>query len=331
MTKHSMVCAGIDTSKCKLDIRLNRGSDRVRIDNAQSDFARLSAWLREHQAKRVGIEASGGYEKAVVAWLRHDGFVVVVWQPAEVRAFAQFRRQRAKNDDIDAHLIALCTAAKEKLHAPPDPRLVSLAEHQTLIDQIDTEITRFKNYLNSPCDDPRGRDFWEAELKRFENLKKDQLKQLVAAIRKHHDLAERLDLIASIDGIGLPTAVAILVRMPEIGRMTRQQAAALVGVAPYDNDSGEHKGDRHIWGGRWRLRRALYKAALAASMHWNPQLIVLYKRLIAAGKYHQAALVACARKMIVFANAVVARGTPWTPQPWRPADPGIAPASLGGV
>ena len=133
----------------------------------------------------------------------------------------------------------------------------------------------------------------------------------MAAIREHRDLAERLDLISSVDGIGPPTAVAILVRLPEIGRITREQAAALAGVAPYDDDSGEHAGTRHIEGGRKRLRRALFTAALPASFRWNPQLIALYRRLKAAGKEHKRALIACARKLLIFVNAVVARGIPW--------------------
>ncbi len=128
---------------------------------------------------------------------------------------------------------------------------------------------------------------------------------------RRRNLTKKLDLINSIHGIGLPTAVAILVRMPEIGQITREQAAALAGLAPYDDDSGEQIGTRHIEGGRQRLRRALYAAALAASFRWNKQLITLYQRLIAAGKGHKRALVACARKMLVFANTVVARGTPW--------------------
>jgi transposase len=99
--------------------------------------------------------------------------------------------------------------------------------------------------------------------------------------------------------------------MPEIGQISREQAAALVGLAPYDDDSGNHIGARHIDGGRKRLRHALYAAALAASFRWNPQLIALYKRLIAAGKGHKRALIACARKLLIFINAVVARGTPW--------------------
>jgi transposase len=99
--------------------------------------------------------------------------------------------------------------------------------------------------------------------------------------------------------------------MPEIGRVTREQAAALMGVAPYDDDSGDHAGARHIAGGRKRLRKSLYAAALPASFRWNPALMALYKRLIAKGKPHKVALVACARKLLIYVNTVVERGTPW--------------------
>jgi transposase len=145
----------------------------------------------------------------------------------------------------------------------------------------------------------------------LEKRKKVELKALTASIRKHPDLAKRLDLINSVDGVGLPTAVAVLVRLPEIGLLSREQAAALAGLAPYDDDSGEQVGVRHIDGGRKRLRRALYAAALPASFRWNPQLIAIYKRLIAAGKEHKRALIACARKLLIFINTVVARGIPW--------------------
>ncbi len=183
-----------------------------------------------------------------------------------------------------------------------------------MIDQIGEDIVRIKNRLES-CRNPRFQQTWKADIVRLAKREKIELKALVAAIREHRDLAERLDLINSVDGIGLPTAVAILVRMPEIGRITREQAAALAGLAPYDQDSGDHVGVRHIAGGRERLRGALYAAALPAAFRWNPQLIALYRRLTAAGKLHKVALIACARKLLVFANTVVARGTPWVPQP----------------
>jgi transposase len=272
------------------------------------------AWLRHHRVKRVGIEASGGYEQAVVAELRRKRFVVVVFQPAQVRGYAKFHLQLAKNDKIDAALIASCTAAVRKIHAAPDPRLAGFAERLTLIDQIGEDTRRLKNRIET-CRDLRIKKHWKDELSRLEKQEKEEFKLLIAAIRQHDDLARRLELIESIDGIGMPTAVAILVRMPEIGQITREQAAALAGLAPYDDDSGDRNGARHIAGGRERLRRALYTAALPASYRWNKQLIPLYKRLTAAGKEHKRALVACARKLLIFANTVVARGTPWQGNP----------------
>jgi transposase len=310
MKKHSIACGGIDTGKRRLDVALNGSNDRLQVANIADGHGELSAWLRRHGVKRVGIEASGGYEQAVVARLRRDGFEVIVFQPAQVRAYAKFHLQRAKNDKIDAALIAACTAAAKKIHPPPDPRLAPMAGRQTLIDQIVDQIARFKNYRES-CGHPQLRQFWQEEIKRFHGLFRKELKQLVAAIRQHRDLSERLDLIVSIDGIALRTATAILVRLPEIGRLTREQVAALGGLAPYDNDSGDQDGSRHIAGGRERLRKSVYAAALAASFRWNAELIELYKRLTAAGKEHKVALIACARKLLIYANAVVARGTPW--------------------
>jgi transposase len=122
MNKHNMLCAGIDTGKRKLEVALTSGL-RLQIDNNAEGHAALSGWLRKHRIKRVGIEASGGYEREVVAQLRRWRFVVVVFQPAQVRAYAKFHLQRAKNDKIDAALIALCTADVRKIHAPPDARL----------------------------------------------------------------------------------------------------------------------------------------------------------------------------------------------------------------
>jgi transposase len=313
MSKRTTICAGIDTGKRKLDVALEQGNERLEVDNNAAGHQALTAWLRRRRVKRIGIEASGGYEQEVVAELRRKGLVVVVFQPIQVRAYATFHLQRAKNDKIDARLIAMCTAAAKKIHAPPDPRLAPFAHDLTLLDQITDIIAGHRNRRET-CGDPRIRQFWKEEIARLKKLQKAELKRLVAAIRQYPDLAQRLDLINSVAGIGLPTAVTILVRMPEIGRISREQAAALAGVAPYDDDSGERVGVRHIEGGRKRLRIALYCAAVPASFRWNPQLIALYQRLIAAGKEHKRALIACARKLLIFANTVVARGTPWIPQ-----------------
>lgn len=321
MGKSITICAGIDTGKRKLDVAVNGKDDPLQVDNTAEGHKALVKWLKGHKVKRVGIEASGGYEQAVVAMLRSKSFEVAVLQPAQVRAYAKFRLQRAKNDRIDARLIAACTAVFDTVHAAPDPRLAPLAEHLTMIDQIGEDIARFKNRIET-CRNERMRAFWMEEIVRLAKQLKSEREALVAAIRSHSDLAARLDLMLSVDGVGLPTAVAVLVRMPEIGQLSREQAAALAGLAPYDDDSGDRTGLRRIDGGRERLRRALYLAALPASMRWNQQLVDFYKRLTAAGKQHKRALVACARKLLVFINTVVARGSPWQDkQPVRTADP----------
>lgn len=314
MAKRITVCAGIDTGKRKLDVAIDGSCEQVQVDNTAEGHQRLLEWLQRHKVKRIGIEASGGYEQPVVGALRRKRFVVIVFQPAQVRAYAKFRLQRAKNDKIDAALIAACTAAVKQIHPAPDPRLSPFAEHLTMIDQIGEDIIKLKNRIES-CRNERIRAVWKEDIARLAKRERTELKALVAAIRQYPDLAERLDLIHSVGGAGLPTAVAILVRMPEIGQLTREQAAALAGLAPYDDDSGDQVGARHIDGGRERLRRALYLAALPASMRWNPQLIALYQRLRAAGKEHKRALIACARKLLIFVNTVVARGTPWQGQP----------------
>lgn len=310
MSDNSMVCAGIDTGKYKLDVAVDGLSEQLQVGNSAAGHTALWAWLKRHRVTRIGIEASGGYEQDVVSYLRSVGFVVVMFQPAQVRAYAKFLLQRAKNDRIDAALIAACTAAVKKIHAPPDPRLAGFAPRMTLIEQLTEQAGIYKTY----CEGARGariRQFWKAEIARLNKLLRAELKALAAAIREHRDLAERLDLINSVDGIGIKTALAIVVRMPEIGRVTRERAAALVGLAPFDDDSATHSGMRHIAGGRERLRGSLYKAALPAAFRWNGQLIALYQRLRAAGKPHKVAQVACARKLLIFVNTVVARGTPW--------------------
>jgi transposase len=314
MSKRSMVCAGIDTAKRKLDVAIDGNREQLQVANNEDGHRVLTAWLRQWRAKRVGIEASGGYEQAVVEALRRDRFKVIVFQPAQVRSYAKFHLQRAKNDRIDAALIAACTAAVKKIHAPPDPRLAPFARQLTLIEQLTQDIAQIKTRRET-CHDPRISSLWTDEIAHLNAILKGELKALIAAIRQHGDLAKRLDLIASVEGVGLKTAVAILIRMPEIGRITREQASALVGLAPYDDDSSERIGVRHIEGGRVRLRAALYNAALPAAFRWNPQLIAIYRRLIAAGKSHKLALIACARKLLSFVNKVVERGTPWVPRP----------------
>lgn len=184
MAKSSMACAGIDIGKRKLDVALAARAEQLQLDNGAAGYVSLLAWLRRHRVKRVGIEASGGYEAPVVAELRHAGFVVILFQPAQVRAYARFVLQRAKNDRIDAALIARCTAAAETIHAPPDPRLAPLAEHLRLVDQLGEDITRHKTRRES-CRDPRIRQHWSEEIARLKARWRCELNGLVQRIRQH--------------------------------------------------------------------------------------------------------------------------------------------------
>src|SRR6202171_3912016 len=163
MRKHITVCAGIDTGKYKLDVAIDGSLEEFQIDNTADGHAALSVWLDRHKVNRVGIEASGGYEQQVVVRLRRDGFVVVVFQPAQVRAYARFLLQKAKNDKIDATLIAACTAAIKKIHAPPDDRLAPFAERMTLIDQLTDQIAGDKNFREGSRD-LRVRQLWKEQI-----------------------------------------------------------------------------------------------------------------------------------------------------------------------
>jgi transposase len=314
MSETNTRTAGIDTSKAKLDVAVHGGSERWQVDNASSGWRRLAAGLARAGVGRVGIEATGGYERGVVGHLRAAGFIVLVLQPLQVRAYARVHLRRAKNDTLDAVLIAACAAAVEAPKIAPDARLAELAGHLTFVEQIEEDIARFKTRLEH-VDDQRLRRIVIADIARLKARRAAELRRIASQLRAHHDLARRLDLVLSVPGIGERTAIALIVRMPELGRISREEAAALAGLAPFDDDSGTHKGQRHIAGGRARLRRSLFAAALPAACRWNRALIELYARLTARGKAHNCALIACARKLLIYANTVVQRGTPWIPKP----------------
>lgn len=306
----SITAAGIDTAKAKLDVAIHGDPRSWQVDNDPGGWRKLAARLAAEGVDRIGIEATGGYESGAVTHLRGAGFTVAVLQPTQVKAYARLHLKRAKNDRIDAQLIAACTAALASVEPAPDPRLADLARHLTFVEQIEEDIARLKVRLEHTAE-PRLRRYATADLNRLALRRAAELARIAERLRAHHDLATRLALVASVPGIGERTAIAIIVRLPEIGTVGREEIAALAGLAPFDDDSGKRKGLRNIAGGRGRVRRSLYAAALPAAFRWNKALVELYQRLVARGKPHKVALVACARKLLVFANTVVARGTPW--------------------
>jgi transposase len=311
MTQTSTTTAGIDASKGKLDIAVHGQSGCWEVANDLPGWRKLAQLLTRAGVRRVGIEATGGYERGVVEHLRAAGFIVLVLQPVQVKAFGRARLRRAKNDKLDAALIAACAASLQQVRSAPDPRLAELAEQLTFLEQIEEDIKRFKTRLEHIAE-PKLRRIVLDDIARLKARRLSRIRDIARQLRAHHDLAIRLDLVMSIPGIGERTALALLVRMPELGRISREEAAALAGLAPFDNDSGQYKGQRRIAGGRARLRRSLFAAALPAAFRWNKAVMALYARLIAAGKAHNAALIACARKLLIYANTVLQRGTPWT-------------------
>ena len=305
--------AGIDISKLWLDVAVHGLDDFIRLDNTAAGFALLAAWLTARGVGRVGLEASGGYERGVTAALAGAGFEVVVHQPIEVRLFARMKRRRAKNDKIDARLIAAATAQVDAVKAASDPRLVELAERMTAYEQASDQLARLKTCREHVSLADLALQYDE-QIRRLGLWKRQLADDLIARISADAELNARYLLLRSIPGFGRLVAAALVIRMPELGAMARGQAAALLGAAPFDHDSGKHQGRRFIWGGRARPRSLVYIAALAAK-RVDPNFKAFAQRLIAAGKAPKLAIVAVMRKLIEAANLVLARRTPWLPTP----------------
>lgn len=310
----SVLTAGIDTAKAKLDVAVPDAGRTFVVANTATGWAELTAALTDLGVGRVGIEASGGYERGVIEVLRAAGFDVRLLQPMQVKFFARMRLRRAKNDTLDAETIARAAELIEPRSIEPDPYLTSLADHLTYVEQIEEDMARLKTRREHQRD-PRLLALMKDDLRALTKRRVAEIRRIVAALRARPDLARRLELVVSVPGIGIRTAVALVVRMPELGRLSREEVASLAGLAPFDDDSGTRSGTRHIAGGRARVRKSLFCAAMPATFRWNPSLRDLYDRLRARGKPYHVAMIACARKLLTYANAVLQRGTPWLETP----------------
>lgn len=304
--------AGVDVGKAWLDAAVLGLEDKGRWPNTRAGIGELIAWLKAREVGRVGVEATGGYERALRSALDEAGLEVVVHQPMEVKLFGRLTRRRAKNDKLDARLIAAATARVDTVKAASDPRLVELAERLTAYEQITDQAAELKTFMEHVT----LKDL-AVELRRqivvLTRLKARLLAGILLRLKAHPDLLARYRLLLSLPGVGPVVAASLVVRMPELGAMTRGQAAALIGVAPFDRDSGQHRGQRFIAGGRSRPRRMLYLAALAAK-RCDPALKAFAQRLLDNGKPPKIAIVAVMRKLIEAANLVLQRGQPWTRQ-----------------
>jgi transposase len=308
-----MKVAGIDVGKHRLDVAVHGSEDAMAARNNAVGYSEVIAWLKTREVGRVGLEASGGYERGVRVALDEAGFEVVVHQPIEVRRFAQLKRRRAKNDRLDAQLIAAATAQVEAVKAAQDPRLTELADRLSAYEQITDQAAELKTFLESV----RLKDVAvvvQTQIRSLERAKTRLRLDILHRIKAAPDLLARYRLLISLPGVAAIVAATLVIRMPELGAMRRGQAASLLGVAPFDRDSGQWKGLRFISGGRRRPRRMLYLAALAAR-RCSPTLKAFADSLLARGKPKKLVIVAVMRKLVEAANLVLQRGQPWLRQP----------------
>jgi transposase len=306
------VVVGIDIAKEKIDAAIRFGAE-ASFANGTEGRRQLLAWLKEHGVGKAVMEASGGYEKSWARLLRGAGVEVAIVDPKRVRHFAKSAGQLAKNDPIDARMIAwFGEAFSDRLGKPDD------AEREEL-DQLVTArlgITRLKEQIDSwgEHEQPKAvQKAYQALLKEVAHQQATLEALIAARIDKTERFAQRAEIIQSVPGLAETSAAGLVAFLPELGLVDRQAASALLGVAPFDDDSGKRRGQRHIQGGRRKLRCLLFMPIVSAATQHNPVLKAYYQRLIARGKPAKVALVACMRKLISILNTMLARGEKWDP------------------
>jgi transposase len=305
------VVVGIDVAKEKIDVAIRKGAEGCFAHDAQGR-RQLLAWLKEHAVGKAVMEASGGYERSWARVLRAAGVEVVIVDPKRVRHFAKSAGQLAKNDPIDARMIAWFGEAFEHRGKPEDAAREELDQLVTARRALSRLKEKIDNWTEH--EQPKAVQRVHRALLREFDRQQARLEALIAdRIEKTERFAQRAELIESVPGLADNSAAALIAFLPELGQVDRQAASALLGAAPFDDDSGKRRGQRHIQGGRRKLRCLLFTPILGAATRHNPVLQAYYRRLIAKGKAHKVALVACMRKLICILNTMLARGEKWDP------------------
>jgi transposase len=303
------VVVGIDVSKAKLDVAILPSGEQFTVSNDRDGVARLVRRLRPLTLSRVVLEATGKLERLAASELAAVGVPVAVVNPGQVRHYAKARGKRAKTDPIDAQLIAeFARDLAPEFHPLPDAETQALAalcqrRHQLL------EMRQMENNRLERAD-PATRKSIKTVLRTLQRELEQVEQDIDCSIRNSPIWQAKRELLSSIKGIGETSCSALLAWLPELGQFSRQKICGLVGVAPYDDDSGERHGQRHIAGGRAGLRQVLYMATLTA-VRFNPALRDYYQRLLARGVKPKAALIAALRKLLTILNAMVRDNTAW--------------------
>lgn len=305
---------GVDISKEHLDVCRLPDGGMLQFANDKAGLRELIKWAGTLPARRIIYEPTGAYSRAFEDALSAAGLPLVKVNPLQARRFAQAVGQRAKTDRVDAQMLARmgmalqpeCTAAPSKIQR----HLKALqAARQALVKDRTAATNRAKQItvaLLQRQNDKRLRQIAD-DLKAIET-------SMLGLINNDAQLQRRLQIIASIPGMGMITALALIVEMPELGALEAKQIASLAGLAPYSRESGQWKGKRFIGAGRKLLRQALYMPALVAC-RFNPDMKLKYQQLTKAGKPPKLAITAIMRKLIILANALIKNNRNWSPKP----------------
>jgi len=306
------VFIGIDVAKDRLDVHVRPSGEAFAVARDGEGLASLVDRLRTVAPRLIVSEATGGFEQVVAGALGAAGLPIVVVNPRQIRDFARALGRLAKTDRIDAETIALfAERVQPELRPLPDAeaRLLGelVARRRQVIEMIVAEGNRARLLESRRL---------KKRIERHRSTLQDELSKIDSeiddTIRGTPIWRENEDLLKSVPGVGNTLARTLLAELPELGSLGRKQIAALVGVAPFNRDSGTLRGKRTVWGGRAPVRAGLYMAALVASRH-NPLIARFYRRLLAAGKPKKLALTACMRKLLTILNAIVRDRRPWQP------------------
>ncbi|MCK1759125.1 IS110 family transposase [Bradyrhizobium sp. 137] len=311
MAQNDLVVAGIDVAKDKVDVCIRSLSQRRTFASTAEGRRMLIRWLRKYKVTKAAMEASGGYEREWVKALREADIGTLIVDPKRVRNFARSAGQLAKNDPIDAEMIAwfaetFIEARGQAYDAAREELAQMVTARQTLIE------VRTSLHNRGEHSTPDVVQKMQSRLLKQISLEITKLEAAIAALIKATPrFAELAEIIESVPGLAEGTSAGLIGGMPELGQISNNVAAALLGAAPYDDDSGKRRGVRHIQGGRRKVRNLFYMACMGAATRHNPVLKAFYDRLIAKGKEAKVALTACMRKLIVILNVMIARGEKW--------------------
>lgn len=304
------ISVGIDIAKASLEVAVRPSGETWSASMDEPDLLRLVTRLQTVAPTLIVLEATGGYEIPVVSALAAVGLPVVVVNPRQVRAFAKALGLLAKTDRLDAGVLALFAERVQPPVRPlPDPALEGLAALVARRRQL-LEMLVAERHRRSQMRDSTVRHDIAQHVRWLERRLTQTTRDIGRLLETTPAWQVEENLLRSVPGIGPTTAAVLIADLPELGRLSRREIAALVGVAPFNRDSGSLSGSRHIWGGRVAVRGALYMAALVAT-RYNPVIRVFYQRLVAAGKKPKVALTAAMRKLLTILNAMVKHQQSW--------------------